>query len=663
MADSKSNNPRNPESKLFRKLTRLLSGPIVNYRRQMPRRFQRRQLDNYKFKSASGQSFKRGEYNPYDSMQANYMSSQNRAERYIDFDQMEYTPEIASALDIYADEMTTCSGLQEMLHIKCANEEIKTVLDNLYHNVLNLEFNLFGWCRTMCKFGDFFLYLDIDEEQGIKHAMGLPQHEVERLEGEDRTNPNYVQFQWNSGGVTFENWQIAHFRILGNDKYAPYGTSILEPARRIWRQLTLMEDAVMAYRIVRSPERRVFYVDVGNINPQDVEQYMQKVMTQMKRNQIVDESTGRVDLRYNPMSVEEDYFIPTRGDTSSRVETLAGGSYTGDIDDIKYLRDKLFAALKVPASYLSRAEGTEEDKTTLAQKDIRFARTIQRLQRSILAELEKIGVIHLFTLGYRGNDLVTFNLQLNNPSKLAELQELEHWRTKFEVASTATEGYFSKRWVADHLFNLSEEQFLRSQREMFYDKKFEANLEKAIEEIAATDVEGADDLGLGGAGGLGDIGGDELGALGGEELGAEETEEMPGEEPAAADDVLLAAPAKRDSPDDSMKTVEKNVFGADIASTTSKSKGKWYIPDRPKSGGARTKNGNAMQARKRNYMSNSGAPVLTGQDYKFPGLKPLRSLAKGIYENEDPNYNDEETKIFQRSADIKTLIEDLESKK
>lgn len=667
MAEQKKNNPRNNENKLFRKLTRLLSGPIVNYRRQMPRRFQRRQLDSKKFKSASGQSFKKEEYNPYDSMQANYMSTQSRVERYIDFDQMEYTPEIASAIDIYADEMTTCSGLQEMLHIKCANEEIKTVLHNLYHNVLNLEFNLFGWCRSMCKFGDFFLYLDIDEEQGIKHAMGLPQNEVERLEGEDRTNPNYVQFQWNSGGLTFENWQIAHFRILGNDKYAPYGTSILEPARRIWRQLTLMEDAVMAYRIVRSPERRVFYVDVGNINPQDVEQYMQKVMTQMKRNQIVDADTGRVDLRYNPMSVEEDYFIPTRGDTSSRVETLAGGSYTGDIDDVKYLRDKLFAALKVPASYLSRSDEGSEDKTTLAQKDIRFARTIQRLQRSILAEIEKIGVIHLFTLGYRGNDLVSFNLQLNNPSKLAELQELEHWRVKFEVASTATEGYFSKRWVADHLFNLSEEQFLRSQREMFYDKKFEASLEKAIEEITATEGEGGDDLGLGGGGGFGDLGGgDELGALGGDELGGDELggDELGGDEaPAGDDDVLLAAPAKRDSPDDPMKTVKTNVFGVNVASTTDKSKSKWYMPDRSKSGGARTKAGNQMQARRRNYLSTSGAPVMTGQDYKFPGLKPLRSISKGLFENKEPNYNDEEEKIFKVSTNIKALIKDLESKK
>lgn len=657
----KKNNPRNPESKLFRKLTRLLSGPVVNYRRQMPRRFQRRQLDNHKFKSASGQSFKRGEYNPYDSMQANFMSNQGRAERYIDFDQMEYTPEIASALDIYADEMTTCSSLQDMLHIKCPNEEIKTVLENLYHNVLNLEFNLFGWCRSMCKFGDFFLYLDIDEEQGIKHAMGLPQQEIERLEGEDKTNPNYVQYQWNSGGITFENWQIAHFRILGNDKYAPYGTSVLEPARRIWRQLTLMEDAVMAYRIVRSPERRVFYVDVGNINPQDVEQYMQKVMTQMKRNQIVNEETGRVDLRYNPMSVEEDYFIPTRGDTSSKVETLAGGSYTGDIDDIKYLRDKLFAALKVPASYLSRSDDNSEDKTTLAQKDIRFARTVQRLQRSILAEIEKIGVIHLFTLGYRGNDLVSFTLQLNNPSKLAELQELEHWRTKFEVASSATEGYFSKRWVADHLFNMTEEQFLRSQREMFYDKKFEASLEKAIEEITAESAEGADALGLG-AGGL-DLGGEELGALGAEELGDEELggeelggEELGGEEPGPSDDVLLAAPAKRDSPDDSMKTVKKNVFGVNVASTTDKSKGNWYkIKKNP--------HGNQMQARRRNHLSTSGLPVMRGQDYKFPGLKPLRGAAHGLFENQAPNYNEDEKKIFQVNADIKFLIKELESKK
>ena len=229
--------------------------------------------------------------------------------------------------------------------------------------------------------------------------------------------------------MTFENWQVAHFRILGNDRHSPYGTSVFDPARRIWRQLVLIEDAMLAYRVVRAPERRVFKIDVGNIPPQDVAQYMEKVKTEMKRNQLVDATTGRVDLRYNPLSLEEDYFIPIRGQTSSKVETLPGGSFTGQIDDVKYLRDKLFAALKVPASYLSRAEGAEEDKTTLAQKDIRFARTIQRLQRAIVSELEKIGIIHLYTLGYRDDDLVSFSLSLNNPSRIAEMQTLEHWNT------------------------------------------------------------------------------------------------------------------------------------------------------------------------------------------------------------------------------------------
>ena len=306
---ARSKNPRNPKSNLYRKLTRLFSGPIVNYRQQNPRREKRINLNKYKFTSASGQQFKKSHnagYDPFANMTANIMANQNRVERYGDFEQMEYEPIIASAIDIYADEMTTSSDLQPLLTIKCPNEEIKLILSELYHNVMNIEFNLFGWCRSMCKFGDYFLYLDIDEEMGIKNVIGLPSSEIERLEGEDKTNPNYVQFQWNSGGITLENWQMAHFRILGNDKYAPYGTSVLEASRRIWRQLILLEDAVMAYRIVRSPERRVFYIDVGNITPDDVEQYMQKVMTQMKRNQVVNSDTGRIDLRYNPMSIEED---------------------------------------------------------------------------------------------------------------------------------------------------------------------------------------------------------------------------------------------------------------------------------------------------------------------------------------------------------------------
>ena len=637
MADN-SKNPRNPTSALFSRLTRLFSGPIVNRRAQMYRQQRRKDLDKYKyrFQSASGRQFKKSTYNPFDVMQTNSISNQNRAERYMDFDQMEYTPEIASSLDIYADEMTTSSQLQQMLKIECPNEEIKTILTSLYSNILNIDFNLFGWCRTMCKYGDFFLYLDIDEEDGVKSIIGLPPQEVERLEGEDPTNPNYVQFQWNSGGLTFENWQIAHFRILGNDKYSPYGTSVLEPARRIWRQLTLLEDAMMSYRIVRSPERRVFYIDVGNIAPQDVEQYMQRVMTQMKRNQVVDSKTGRVDLRYNPLSVEEDYFMPVRGDSSSKIESLPGGTFTGDIDDVKYLRDKLFSALKVPQSYLSRGEGADEDKSTLAQKDVRFARTIQRLQRAVLAEIEKIGVIHLYTLGFRGDDLVGFSLSLNNPSKIAELQELEHWRTKFDVASGAAEGYFSKRWIATNLFGLTDDEIVRMQREMFFDRKLDAELNavgEAVEsgggmsgDIDMGDDDGGDDM---------DFGGDDM-DLGGDDTAA--ADDDAGDE----DETLLAVPPGRRS--------DKPSIGEKY--TTKGAKGKVY----KKRGEGKKKS----VARKYHMRSDAGDSYGKNTTTNtMPGLKDLSSLANGIFESKETTYKRDETKILKANKELKDFAESL----
>jgi len=658
---SRNTNPRNPQHTLFRKLTKLFSGPLTTFRQQTVRQPRRIQLDKYssKFKSTSGQTFKKSEYNNRGNYTANYLSNQNRAERYIDFDQMEYMPEIASAMDIYADEITTSTEMVPLLHFQTFDEEIKIELENLFHNILNIEFNIFGWTRSLCKFGDFFLYLDIDEDDGIQYAIGLPASEVERLEGEDENNPNYIQYQWNSAGLTLENWQMSHFRILGNDKYAPYGTSVLEPARRIWRQLTLLEDAMMAYRIVRSPERRVFYVDVGNIPPQDVEQYVQRVMTQMKRNQIVDDATGRVDLRYNPMSVEEDYFIPVRGGESTKVESLSGGQFTGDIDDVKYLREKLFSALKIPQSYLAQGEGAAEDKTTLAQKDIRFARTIQRLQRAIVSELEKIAVIHLFTRGYRGKDLTSFKIRLNNPSKLAQLQELEHWRTKFEVAGAATEGFFSKRWIAQNIFNVSEEEMSRIQIEMFHDKKYSASLEKAAEEVTAAE-EGADMGGMGadlGGGMGGDLGGGMGEEMGGEDLGGEMGEEMGGEEPAAEEgggeeSALLAAPAKRDVKvkKDKGKILTKGPNSKD-----------WYEPRIPANNSYdRRKN---LGPHRRHQAGKYGAENKGSSKRKmFPGIE-INKLAHGITtENVESNYNDEEKKLFEVNADIKNLITLLESK-
>ena len=652
---NRNSNPHNPQHQLFKKLTKLLSGPISTSKQQNPRSLRRIQLDNYssKFKSASGQSFKKTEYGQKGNYAANYMANQNRADRYADFDQMEYTPEIASAMDIYADEISTSTEVTPLLNIKTHDEEVKTELDHLFHQILNIEFNIFGWARSLCKFGDFFLYLDIDEKEGIKHAIGLPAQEVERLEGEDPDNPNYIQYQWNTAGLTLENWQVAHFRILGNDKYSPYGTSVLESARRIWRQLTLLEDAMMAYRIVRSPERRIFYIDVGNIPPQDVEQYIQRVMTQMKRNQVVDQTTGRVDLRYNPMSVEEDYFIPVRGGQSTKVESLPGGQFTGDIDDVKYLRDKLFSALKIPQSYLSQGEGADEDKTTLAQKDIRFARTIQRLQRSITAELEKIAIVHLFTRGYRGKDLTSFKISLNNPSKLAQLQELETWRTKFEIASGATEGFFSKRWVSKNIFNLSNEEILRNEREMFSDRKIAAMLERTSEEIATGGI-GAEGGDLTSAFGGDDFGGEgfEGEDLGGEELEGEEPEggEFEGEEVPAEEPTLLAAPGNRDVPKEYKKE------GGKLKAKTAKSKGYYNVKTRNQ-GDKRKKAGKGKNMAGQ-YAKEVGVPT---KRKIFPGAADMFALSNGITENIEPNYSIEE-EILQTNSEVKKLIEFLESK-
>ena len=405
----------------------------------------------------------------------------------------------------------------------------------------------------------------------------------------------------------------------------------------------------MAYRIVRSPERRAFYIDVGNIPPQDVEQYMQKIMTQMKRNQVVDPSTGRVDLRYNPLSIEEDYFIPVRGQSTTRIEPVAGGKYTGDIDDVKYLRDKLFSALKVPASYISSdGDNNQEDKTTLAQKDVRFARTIQRLQRSVLSEVEKIGIVHLYTLGYREEDLISFKCTLNNPSKIAEMQELEHWKTKFDIVGAATEGFFSKQWLASKMFGLSDEEFIRNRREMYYDKKYEASLETAAEAEQAEATAGlnagadAGELGgdLGEPGGTGVVGAEpEFSAPQGDEAG----DALGGEEEEGG--LLAEPPGKRE--DNKGRT------------TTDKSHG-WHEPrslfasgDRRKSSGPRKKN-----------MNRAASPEFGTARKTLPGSKELSQLARGtgVYSESQTNYKKEELKILKNEKELETLFKSLKAR-
>jgi hypothetical protein len=639
-------NPRNPGSPLFKRLTRLLSGPIVNYRAQIARQERRNNLDKYRyrFRSMSGQEFKRADNNMsqnYNMLTSAAFRNQNRAERYVDFEQMEYMPELATALDIYADEMTTSNEFDRLLNVSCMNLEIKTILTSLFYDVLNIEANAFGWARSMCKYGDLFLYLDVDDSVGVTSIVGLPNSEVERLEGQDDSNPNYVQYQWNGAGMTFENWQVAHFRILGNDKHSPYGTSIFDPARRIWRQLVLLEDAMIAYRVVRAPERRIFKIDVGNIPPQDVAQYMEKVKTEMKRNSLVDTTTGRVDLRYNPLSLEEDYFIPMRGGVGSDITSLPGAKSLDDIEDVKYMRDKLFAAIKIPQAYLTNLEGDTEDKTTLAQKDIRFSRTIQRLQRPFVSELEKIAVVHLYTLGFRGEDLISFDLTLNNPSRLAELQTLEYLRTKFDTANAIPEGTYSKHWVAQHILGLSDDEFLRNQRESFYDRKYQQALEAVVEEGAADEMGGD----LGDLGGGEDLGGD-LGDLGGEDLGGD-LGDLGGEGGGGeAESALLTAPGRRDE----LREDDQEEGYAPVA-----------VDKRDLGAARRSRHNTAIPETAR-----LRAPrVITPGKIKTIDLNldktDFRSLI-GLKEQDDSIYSKSERRMIENTVKVHRLVEQMEKK-
>lgn len=405
----------------------------------------------------SAKAFKKELSSLYVRALASY-ANYERLSRYSDYNEMEYTPELHSALDIYADEATVKNDEGDVVEITSKNAEIKDVLEALFFDVININFNAWSWMRHFCKFGDLVLFVDATEQNGILNLIPIPINEVEREEGYDIKDPMAVRFRWQTRGNTIiENWQVVHFRLLGNDAYLPYGSSVLEPARRIWRQLILIEDAMLVYRIVRSPERRVFHIEIANTPPEQVDAFIEQVKTQMKRNTIVDSSTGRVDLRYNPLSVEEDYFLPKRGEQKSQIDTLAGGQFTGDIEDVQYIQSKMFSAIKIPRAYLGYEENLGS-KATLAQEDVRFAKTIERIQALFIAELNKIAIIHLFTLGYNNEDLTNFDIKMGSPSTVAAQQRLELWRMRLEVAGMAQEGIFDRGFIYRKIFNLNDKQ-------------------------------------------------------------------------------------------------------------------------------------------------------------------------------------------------------------
>jgi hypothetical protein len=406
-----------------------------------------------------------------------------RTQIYSDYDAMDTDAIISSALDIIADECTLKNDMGEVLQIRSSDEDTQKILYNLFYDVLNIEFNLWSWIRQMCKYGDFFLKLEIAEKFGVYNVIPYTAYHIKRQENYDPKKPAEVRFAFSPDGyaggsgyygiggqgtqssrkndknIYFDNYEMAHFRLITDVNYLPYGRSYLEPARKLYKQYILMEDAMLIHRIVRAPEKRIFYINVGSIPPNEVENFMQKTINTMKKTPFIDPQTGEYNMKYNQQNLLEDFYIPVRGnDNATKIEPTKGMDYTA-IEDVNYLRDKLFAALKVPKAFM----GYEKDltgKATLAAEDIRFARTIDRIQRIILSELYKIALVHLYTQGYRNEALTNFELSLTTPSIIYDQERIALMKEKVDLARNIIETkILPTDWIYDNIFHLSEDQF------------------------------------------------------------------------------------------------------------------------------------------------------------------------------------------------------------
>jgi len=403
-----------------------------------------------------------------------------------DYESMDSDPIISSALDIYSDESTMKGEYGQVVEVKSDNDNIKEILNNLFYDIMNIEFNLWPWVRNMVKYGDFFLHLDINEKYGITNVVPLSPYEVVRAEGEDPENPYYTKFYLESiegahpyfgqkssgtGKIEFENFQIAHFRLANDSNFLPYGKSMVESTRKIWKQLTLMEDAMLIHRIMRAPSKRVFKIDIGNIPPNEVDNYMQRIINKMKKTPVIDESTGEYNLKYNMQNLTEDFFMPVRGgDSGTDISELGGIDYDST-EDIEYLKNKLLASLRVPKAFLGFDENVG-GKATLAAEDVRFARTIERIQRIIVSELTKIAVVHLYSQGYTDEDLVNFELELASPSTMYEQEKIELFGQKVNLARDMIQDkILPYQWIYDNVFNFSDKEKVEIESQIIDDQK------------------------------------------------------------------------------------------------------------------------------------------------------------------------------------------------
>lgn len=427
---------------------------------------------------------------------------------YRDADLMDMFPEIGAALDIVTEEACCLSDEGKIINVYSNSPRIRAILEDLYANRLDVHTTLPMICRSMCKYGNEFEMLNLTRDNGVVGWKQLPIYEMERYDigvrnpyivpsayDSNEVNINETTFVWvgKNEYIPYRNWQVAHFRLLYDSIFLPMGTSYLHKARRHWRMLSMMEDMMLIYRLERSIERRVYKIFVGNIDDADVPQFINQIANNFKRTPIIDPTTGQLDLRKNFASVDQDLFIPVRDpNASTPIDTLQSAQNLTAIDDIKYIQMKVLSALRIPKPFLNFEEQTGDGKN-LSLLDIRFAKTINRIQQALIMELTKIGMIHLYLLGFQ-DDLNNFTITMNNPSSQVEMMNIENLAKKIDVVRNAVSdsgnGIPVLSWTRalKQILKMSDDEITQNLEEIRLEKALSGELLKTWDIIKRTRI-------------------------------------------------------------------------------------------------------------------------------------------------------------------------------
>lgn len=425
-----------------------------------------------------------------------------RLQRYKQYDGMD-TGDVARALDIVAEEISNAdkrTGLPFIIDYQTEENQnipdttVTTLRAALRHwsKLHNLNKRVFNVSRTMVKMGDCFFRKTSDTKKweyvDPTRIIGI---EV-NLEGDKvayHVRPSSFQstVAGRTGNQQSESIEITpaaamiHFTLSDDmGETAPFGLSILQSAFKDWQKLVMLEDSAIIYRIVRAPERRVFYIDVGNMPPQRVKQYIEQIKNDIRQKRMPNPSNAnQTDSTYNPESIQEDYFFPTTAaGRGSRVETLPGGA-TWEIPELDYFLNKVFRAMRVPTSYMMK--GTEgagaqynDGKVGIAYiEELRFANYIQRLQTCVEEVFDEQFKTYLKVTGIN-IDSDMFKLKLPEPQNFA-LYRQAALDTDLINSFNAVEGvkYLSRRFILKRYLGLNEDDIQMNETLLKQERKIE----------------------------------------------------------------------------------------------------------------------------------------------------------------------------------------------